>query len=105
MNWDGNKTNDYFLGLCDRQNPERYLNVSKHEVFDYLHDIALAFQDLYRICAQNAWTEERLLNALECIITTPTISKNAKKAEKYLAIKRQEAVKLKSAIQDKSFRN
>jgi len=35
-------------------------------------------KDLDTTCAQNAWTEERLLNALEKIITTPTISKKAK---------------------------
>ncbi len=103
MNWDGNKTNDYFIGLYEKQNPERYFNKPKHEAFDDLHDIELALQDLYRTCAENAWTEERLLNALENIITSQTISKKAKNSEKYLVTKTEAALKLKSAILDKSF--
>jgi hypothetical protein len=100
MTWDGDKTNDYFIKLHTRQNPERY---KKYEVFEDLRDIELALQDLYSICAQNAWTEKRLLNGLENIITSPTISKEAKNSEKYLAIKTEEALKLKNAILDKSF--
>jgi hypothetical protein len=100
MTWDGDKTNDYFIKLHTRQNPERY---KKYEVFEDSRDIELALQDLYSICAQNAWTEKRLLKALENIIISPTISKEAKNSEKYLATKTEEALKLKNAILDKSF--
>jgi hypothetical protein len=103
MNWDGNKTNDYFIGLYERQNPERYFNKTKHGAFDNLHDIELALQDLYSACAQNAWTEERLLKALDNIINSQTASNKAKSTEKYLETKIEEASKLKKAILDKSF--
>ena len=103
MKWDGNKTNDYFIGLYEKQNPERYLNKPKHEVFDNLHDIELALQDLYSACAQNAWTEERLLSTLDNIINSQIVSNKAKSIEKYLVAKIQEANKLKKAILDKSF--
>jgi hypothetical protein len=103
MNWDGNKTNDYFTGLYEKQNPEKYLNKPKHEVFENLHDIELALQDLYSECAQNAWTEERLLTALDNIINSKTASNKAKNTGKYLEAKIEEANKLKKAILDKSF--
>ena len=82
MNWDANKTNDFFIKLYERQNPERYLNKPKHETFDDLHDIELALQDIYSTCVQNALTEERLLSALENIITKSTISHKGKNSEK-----------------------
>jgi hypothetical protein len=104
MNWDGNKTNDFFIGLQERQNPDRYFNKPKHEAFDNLHDNELALQDLYRACAQNAWTEERILSTLDNIINSRTINNKAKSSEKYLETKIEEANKLKKAILDKSFR-
>ena len=103
MNWDGNKIYNHFIGLYAIQNHERYLNMPKHEAFEDLHDIELALKDLYSTCAQNAWTEERLLNALEKIITIPKIRKKAENPKKYIATKTEEAEKLKCFILNKTF--
>jgi L-lactate utilization protein LutB len=104
MNWDGNKPNDYFIGLYERQNPERYFNKPRHEAFDNLHDIELALQDLYSTCAQNAWTKEKLLTSLENIINSSTTNNKAKSAEKYLATKSEEAKKIKESVENDLFK-
>jgi hypothetical protein len=103
MKWDGNKTNDYFIGLYKKQNPKQYLNKPKHDMFDNLHDIELALQDLYSECAQNAWTEERLLATLDKIINSWTTNIEAKNSEKYLKTIMDIANNLKKSILDKSF--
>jgi len=103
MNWDGNKTNDYFIRLYESQNPERYKTKPKHGGFDDLHDIELALKDLYSICAQNAWTKEELIKALDNVMKSPSVNVKAKKSEKYLTAKKDTALKIQDSIKNNSF--
>jgi hypothetical protein len=102
MTWDGDKINDFFIRLFEKKNPERYAYKPKNELFDNLHDIELAYQDLYRTCAENAWTKERLLNALENIISSDSINNKAKDSEKYLETIVNGAKKIKESIENDS---
>jgi hypothetical protein len=103
MNWDGNKIIEHFIGIYERKNPDRYDYKPKHEVFDGLRDIELALQDFYGICAQSAWTKDRLLNALENVISSSIPNSKAINSEKYLTTLINEASNLKESINDGTF--
>ena len=63
------KGSEHFLKLYDELDIDKYKLESYKELFmlasfQAMHDADLAYDNIYRKCAQNAWSKERLLICL-----------------------------------------
>jgi hypothetical protein len=57
MNWNGDKTNEYFIRKYNSINPNSLKGKPLHDLFD----AELAIKNVYHLCACDAWTKERLM--------------------------------------------
>jgi hypothetical protein len=96
MNWNGDKTNEYFIRKYNSINPNSLKGKPLHDLFD----AELAIKNVYHLCACDAWTKERLENALQQAISGDVyIEREANNPEKYKDVYKKQAQHVLNDIQ------
>ena len=99
MAWDGNKANDYFISLYEKQYPDRYKYKPKNPPYTGLHDIELALQKLYSECASCSFKKESLISTLDYYLKNPPTDNRAYDELEYQEIFLKEAKKIGDQIE------
>ena len=103
MSWNGESANDYFIKECERYSPDKYKHKPQNILYKSLHDLKLAYQDLYYNCALKAWSKDELLDFLGSVKHSKLLlagNSRALDVEKYATVYAEKAAKLKIEIEE-----